>query len=86
MDASELDRLGSSVKQIVERLTKVEEDRAKLRDEKRNLESRLQQHVADTNRIAETASKSSVADEQLQEVKTRILALAKRLGELEETL
>lgn len=86
MESSELDRLGTSVKQLVERLNHAEQERDKLRNEKTELKNRLEQQARETNRIADLTLKATASDEKVQEAMNRLLAVAKRLKEIEDLI
>lgn len=86
METSELDRLGESVKQIVEQLTQVKQEREHLREETQTLQQRLAEQAKETNRIAEAVPKVTVAPEKLEEISKRLLALAEALKQIEANI
>ncbi|GAB4318368.1 MAG: hypothetical protein Kow0074_07520 [Candidatus Zixiibacteriota bacterium] len=86
MESSELDRLDSSVKQLVERLTHAEQERDQLRNEKAELKNRLEQQARETNRIADLTLKTVASNQKIQEARNRLLAVVKRLKEIEDLI
>lgn len=86
METSELDRLGESVKQIVEQLSQVKQEREHLREETKTLQQRLAEQAKETNRIAEAMPKVTVPSEKLEEISKRLLTLADTLKKIEENI
>ncbi|MEW5874537.1 MAG: hypothetical protein AB1752_05070 [Candidatus Zixiibacteriota bacterium] len=85
MELSELDRLAESVKVALEKIDRLQTERSRLHDEKRELENRLKKHLEVPARPA-VPPPPPISSDRLNDIRLRLNALIEKINSLERRL
>jgi chromosome segregation ATPase len=85
MELSELDRLAESVKLALDKIERLQSERGRLHEEKRDLENRLKKYL-DTSAKPAVPPPPPISHDRLNDIRIRLNSLIEKINDLEHRL